>query len=52
MSLAWEEAPMGEPLSQEEQDLADEGLRAIESGEVVRREDVVAEIDARQRMAG
>lgn len=43
---------MGEPLSAEENDLAEEGLAAIEAGEVVRGGEVSAEIAARHRAAG
>lgn len=50
--LAWQNAPMGEPLSAEENDLAEEGLAAIEAGEIVRGDKVSAEIAARHRTAG
>lgn len=43
---------MGEPLSAEESDLADEGLAAIEAGEIARSSEVSAEIAARHRTAG
>lgn len=49
---AWQNAPMGEPLSAEEEDLAYEGLAAIEVGEVVRGDQVNAELAARHRTAG
>jgi hypothetical protein len=49
---SWQNAPMGEPLSAEEQDLAEEGIAAIEAGEVVRGDVVNAEIAARHRTAG
>ncbi len=37
---AWENAPMGPPLTAEEWRLAQEGLAAIEAGQVVSGEDV------------
>ena len=49
---AWQDAPMGEPLSAEERDLAEEGLAAIEAGEIVPGDTVNAEIAARHRTAG
>lgn len=50
--VAWQNAPMGEPLSAEEQDLAEAGLAAIEAGETARGSEVNAEIAARHRTAG
>jgi hypothetical protein len=50
--LAWQNAPMGEPLSSEENDLAEEGLAAIEAGEVLRGDEVSRELAARHRTAG
>jgi predicted transcriptional regulator len=50
--LAWQNAPMGEPLSAEENDLAEEGLASIEAGEIVHGNEVSAEIAARHRTAG
>jgi len=43
---------MGEPLSAEEKDLAEEGLAAIEAGEIVRGDEVNAELAARHQSAG
>ena len=39
---AWENAPMGPPLTAEEWRLTEEGLAAIEAGQVVSAEDVHA----------
>jgi predicted transcriptional regulator len=50
--LAWQNAPMGEPLSADENELAAEGLAAIEAGEIVRGDEVSAEVAARHRSAG
>lgn len=52
ISIAWQNAPMGEPLSAEENDLAEEGLAAIETGEVMRGDEVSRELAARHRTAG
>lgn len=49
---AWENAPMGPPLTAEEWRLTEEGLAAIEAGEVVEGSVVSAEIEARRRIAG
>jgi hypothetical protein len=43
---------MGPPLTAEEWRLAEEGLAAIERGEVVEGSVVSAEIEARRRIAG
>jgi len=50
--LAWQNAPMGEHLSAEENELAEEGLAAIEAGEIARGDEVSAELAARHRTAG
>ena len=50
--LAWQSAPMGEPLSVDENELAAEGLAAIEAGEIVRGDKVSAELAARHQTAG
>jgi hypothetical protein len=50
--LAWQSAPMGTPLSDEEQDLAEEGLAAVAAGETVGADEVHAELEARHRTAG
>lgn len=50
--VAWQSAPMGEPLSAEESDLAEEGLAALDAGKIVPADEVNAEIAARHRTAG
>ena len=52
IAFAWHNAPMGEPLSAEEHDLAEEGLAALDAGETVRSDEVSAEIAARHRTTG
>jgi predicted transcriptional regulator len=52
IARALEAAPMGPPLTAEEWRLTQEGLAAIEAGEVVDGSLVSAWIEARRRIAG